>query len=104
MGQRLQAPCGVGQRARHHRRALGRPARVGHRRGMDDQRLRAIGHRLRPRGRPHRSVHRGSRRDSRMHGRGRILICGQALHDHRLQRLAQTDSGAVPANLDRRRR
>ena len=101
--QRLQAPGRAGQGVRHARRPVGRSARARHRRRLDEERLRPVGHPDGPAegaGRPDGGGHRGPqgrlrRRPARLRRR--------ALHDHRVRRPAEAGAEAAPAVPHRRR-
>ena len=104
VGQRLQAPGRAGQGAGDDGSALRGSAGARARRRLDDQRLRAGRHGLRPGARAHRPLRRGA--DDHPQGDvGRhVLVQRDALHGRRPRRPPAAGAASVPADPHRRRR
>ena len=101
--QRLQAPGGAGQGAGHDRRALGRSARGGHRRRLDEERLRPVRHPDGPARRAGVAHGGGHRRPQGLLRAGSAHLRRRALHDHRLRRPAEAHPVAAAVPHRRRR-
>ncbi len=102
--QRLQAPGRARQGDRHRRCPVGGPCRVRHRCGLDEHRLRAVGHPARPRRRADRPHGRGHRDLQGSVRRRRVRLRRRALPDLGDGRAPQARPEAPPASAHRWRR